>query len=91
MLLLFDVLFIFFGFQLTGGLNKKLGLLATCNILGLFWSFILNSIAFGGAILFGEVFTGVFRVILPLLSSMWIVSIWSLSLAYLSISEKQRR
>src|SRR3989304_9523696 len=42
MLLIFNFLFISLIFQLNGTPNRKLGMLALGNIVGLFWNFIFN-------------------------------------------------
>jgi hypothetical protein len=40
-LLIFNLLFLSLTFQLNGALNRKIGMLALGNIIGLFWNFLL--------------------------------------------------
>ena len=81
MLLIFNFLFISLIFQLNGTLNRKLGMLALGNIIGLFWNFILYFFTIAGIVYFGEVFDGFYAIFRPFLNFMWIISFWSLSLA----------
>jgi hypothetical protein len=80
-LLFFNFLFIFLTFELNGTLNRKLGMLALGNIIGLFWNFILYFFTIAGIVYFGEVFDGFYAIFRPFLNFMWIISFWSLSLA----------
>ena len=82
-LLIFNFLFTSLIFQLDGALNRKLGMLALGNIIGLFWNFIFHSFAVVGVVYFGEIFGAFYTIFYPLLSFMWIVSFWSLSLTVL--------
>jgi hypothetical protein len=82
-LLIFNLLFISLTFQLNGQLNKKLGILSLGNMIGLLWNFVLYFSAAAGATFFGETFNVFYMVFYPLLSFMWIVSFWSLSLSFL--------
>ena len=82
-LLIFNFLFTSLIFQLNGTLNRKLGMLALGNIIGLFWNFIFHSFAVVGVAYFGEIFGSFYTIFYPLLNLMWIVSFWSLSLAAL--------
>jgi hypothetical protein len=82
-LLIFNLLFLSLTFHLNGTLNKKLSILALGNILGLFWNFVLQYFAFAGVAFFGEAFTGFYAVSYPFLNFMWVVSFWSMSLAFL--------
>ena len=83
MLLIFNFLFISLIFQLNGTLNRKLGMLALGNIIGLFWNFIFYFFAVVGVVYFGEIFDAFCTIFHPLLNFMWIVSFWSLSLSAL--------
>ena len=82
-LLIFNFLFTSLIFQLNGTLNRKLGMLALGNIIGLFWNFIFHSFAVVGVMYFGEIFGAFYTIFYPFLNLMWIVSFWSLSLAAL--------
>jgi len=86
-LLIFNFLFTSLIFQLDGALNRKLGMLALGNIIGLFWNFIFHSFAVVGVVYFGEIFGAFYTIFYPLLNLMWIVSFWSLSLAALPNSQ----
>ena len=80
-LLIFNLLFLSLTFQLNGTLNRKIGMLALGNIIGLFWNFFLYFFAIAGVTFFGEIFNVFYAVFYPLLNFMWIVSFWSLSLS----------
>jgi hypothetical protein len=82
-LLIFNLLFLSLTFQLNGSLNRKIGMLALGNIIGLFWNFLLYFFAIAGAMFFGEIFNVFYAVFYPFLNFMWIVSFWSLSLSVL--------
>ncbi len=82
-LLIFNLLFFSLTFQLNGALNRKLGILALGNIVGLFWNFVLYYFAIAGVTFFGEFFNVFYAVFYPFLNFMWIVSFWSLSLTIL--------
>jgi hypothetical protein len=82
-LLIFNLLFLSLTSQLNGSLNRKLGMLALGNIIGLFWNFFLDFFAIAGVTFFGEMFNVFYAVFYPLLNFMWIVSFWSLSLSVL--------
>jgi len=87
-LLLFNFLFICFTFELNGTLNRKLGMLALGNVVGLFWNTILFFFAVAGSAYFGETFNVFYAVFRPFLNFMWIISFWSLSLAAFPKPEK---
>ena len=89
-LLIFNLLFFSLTFQLNGALNRKLGLLALGNIIGLFWNFALHFFAIAGVTFFGEMFNVFYAVFYPLLNFMWIVSFWSLSLSVLPNPKSMR-
>jgi hypothetical protein len=82
-LLIFNLLFLSLTIHLNGTRNKKLGILTIGNIIGLFWSFVLNQFAIVCNTFFGEPFSIFYAVAYPFLNFMWIVSFWSLSLAFL--------
>ena len=86
-LLIFNLLFLSLTFQLNGTLNRKLGMLALGNVIGLFWNSVLHFFAIAGVTFFGEAFNVFYAVLYPLLNFMWIVSFWSLSLAFLPNSK----
>jgi hypothetical protein len=82
-LLIFNLFFLSLIIHLNGTLNRKLGILALGNIMGLFWNFVLYYFAIAGVTFFGEPFNVFYTVSYPFLNFMWIVSFWSLSLAVL--------
>ena len=82
-LLFFNVLFLSLTIHLNGTLNKKLGILALGNIIGLFWNFVLHYFAVAGVAFFGEQFNVFYAIFYPFLNFIWVVSFWSLSLAVL--------
>jgi len=82
-LLIFNLFFLSLIIHLNGTLNRKLGILALGNIMGLFWNFVLYYFAIAGVTFFGEPFKVFYAVSYPFLNFMWIVSFWSLSLAVL--------
>ncbi len=82
-LAIFNVLFVTLMFQLNASLNRKLGLLTLGNVIGLCWNFIFNSFDVAGTISFGQNFNFLYMIFFPFLSSLWIISFWSLSLTIL--------
>lgn len=80
-LVFFNALFICLTFELNGTLNRKLGILALGNVLGLFWNFILFVFATAGNAYLGETFNIFYTVSSPFLNVMWIITFWSLSIA----------
>jgi hypothetical protein len=85
-LVIFNTLFVSIMFQLHGSINRKLFLLTMGNVIGLSWNFIFNFLDVAGTISFGESFNFLYMVFFPFLSSLWIVSFWSLSLTILNNS-----
>lgn len=82
-LLIFNFLFASLIFQLNGTMNRKLGMLAVGNGVGLGWNFVFYYFSLAGTVYFGKVFDGVYTVVYPLLNIMWVVPFWSLSLGFL--------
>jgi hypothetical protein len=87
-LVIFNVLFVSLMFQLNGSINRKLCLLTAGNLMGLSWNFIFNYLDVAGTISFGETFNVLYMLFFPFLSSIWIVSFWSLSLTFLHLDSK---
>ena len=83
-LLIFSVLFGSITFHLNGTVSRKIGLLAVGNLLGLFWNLVFFHFASAGALAFGEVFDAFYVMVFPFLNMLWIVSFWSISMAYFS-------
>jgi hypothetical protein len=83
-LLIFSVVFGSITFQLNGTVNRKIGLLAVGNLLGLFWNLVFYNFSSAGTLAFGRVFESFYVMVFPFLNMLWIISFWSLSMAYLS-------
>jgi hypothetical protein len=82
-LLIFNLFFLSLTIYLNITLDRKLGLLALGNIIGLFWNIALHYFAIAGGAFFGEPFNVFYAISYPFLNFMWVVSCWSLSLAVL--------
>ena len=80
-LLFFNFFFFLLTLELNGTLNRKLGILAVGNTIGLFWNFIFYFFNIAGTAYFGETFNVFYAVFSPFLNFMWIISFWSLSIA----------
>jgi hypothetical protein len=83
-LLIFSFLFGSIIFQLNGTAQRKIGLLAAGNLLGLFWNLVFYNFAAAGTLVFGKIFDTFYIIAFPFLNMLWIVSFWSLSMAYFS-------
>jgi hypothetical protein len=86
-LLIFSFLFGAIIFHLNGAVNKKLGLLAVGDILGLLWGFVFFYFASAGHLVFGGFFDAFYVLVFPFLNMLWIVTFWSLSMSCFSRSE----
>jgi hypothetical protein len=82
-LLMFNFLFASLTFQLSGSINRKLGLLTVGNMIGLFWNLVFFYFSSEGTLVFGKTFDAVYTIIYPILNLMWVVPFWSLSLGAL--------
>jgi hypothetical protein len=82
-LLVFNLLFLSLTLQLNETFNRKIGIIALGNVIGLAWNFVLHFSCLAGVSFFGEKFSILYVVFSPSLNFMWIVSLWSLSLAVL--------
>jgi hypothetical protein len=89
-LLVFNFLFLSLTLGLNGKLNRKLGLLTLGNVIGLFWNLVLNLFAVSAGAYFGDAFEVLFQISRPLLSFMWMISFWALSLSALPNSRGSR-
>lgn len=79
-LLAFNAIFASLFFHLNGTLNLKLMLLALGNFTGLCWNYIFNSLNIAISSIYGPTFSRICLIIFPFITSLWIVSFWSLSL-----------
>lgn len=84
-LLVFNIIFLALFFQLDGKLNLKLLLIVFGNFIGLCWTFIFHGLSVAGATFFGSTFNHLSLIFFPFLSSLWIVSFWSLSITILRL------
>jgi hypothetical protein len=82
-LLIFNFIFITLTWRLKGEACRKIGLLAVGNLLGLLWNYVFYTFAVESAVLFGDGFSKLYLIFYPFLSSLWIVTFWSLSLTVL--------
>jgi hypothetical protein len=82
-LLVFDFLFLTLTFHLNGNLPQKLGLLALGNLIGILCSSVIFAIQVVGVAYFGEGFNAFYAISYSMLNVLWIVSVWSFSLAAL--------
>ncbi len=82
-LLIFNFLFATLIFQLSGSLNRKMGLLAIGNFIGLFWNFVFLYFSMSGTFIFGKFFEAFYVIVYPVLNLLWVVPYWSISLAFL--------
>ena len=82
-LIICNLLFITLFFQLNGSLTLKSAMLTACNLLGLFSNYLFQYISETGYNLFGSAFNSFYAIIFPILTLMWIVPFWSLSLSFL--------
>jgi len=78
-----NLLFITLFFQLNGSLTLKSAMLTACNLLGLFSNYLFQYISETGYQLFGSAFNIFYAITFPILTLMWIVPFWSLSISFL--------
>jgi hypothetical protein len=83
-LLIFDFLFLTMIFQLNGTAAKKLCLLTIGNLIGVFWNLVFVFFSAAGFSIFGRSFEAFYQMLYPFMNLLWIVSFWSLSLAFIS-------
>lgn len=82
-LIVFNVFFASLFFQLNGSRITKTVILAAGNLLGLFWSWLFQKLAIVGYSFFGDSSNVVFSIIYPILTLLWMVPFWSISLSFL--------
>jgi len=87
----FNFLFVFTLFPLKGRLTRKVCLLLFGNFVGFVWDFFFKTFVQIMVMNFHDYFKIFYVIIYPLFNSLWIVSIWSLSLSLLAVSKKQAR
>lgn len=81
--IVFNLFFTSLFFQLNGAFKLKVAILTVGNLIGLFWNLLFQNLAFNGRLIFGDSFNVVFSIIYPILTLMWMVPFWSLSLSFL--------
>jgi hypothetical protein len=82
-LVFFNLFFISLFFQLSGSLKIKIGMLACGNIIGLMWNYFFQTVFRTGSDILGASLNVFFNMIYPILTLMWMVPFWSLSLSIL--------
>lgn len=82
-LIVFNVFFSSLFFQLNGSRIIKTVILAAGNLLGLFWSWLFQNLASVGYSFFGDYSNVVFSIVYPILTLLWMVPFWSISLSFL--------
>jgi hypothetical protein len=82
-IILFNILLITLFFQLYSKLIKKIITLACGNVICLIWSIFFQNISNTGYHLFGNSFSVFYNIIYPILTMIWVVPFWSLSLSFL--------
>ena len=83
-LLFFNAIFIFLIFPLNGPLLYKVSLAGLGNLVGLVWEYFLAYIVANTLHYFGNVFGGLYFMVIPFLELDWIVSMWALGLSILA-------
>jgi len=82
-LLVFDFLFLTLTFYLRGTSVQKLGLLALGNLVGFACNVVFYAFQVVGIAYFGGEFNVVYLIAYPMLNLLWVVLVWSISLAAL--------
>lgn len=90
-LIIFNFLFISLTFQLNGTLQRKVCMLLTGNVIGLFWNSIFSLFAGTASSYFGEFCNVLFIILNPFLNLIWMVSFWSISLTLLTASKTKKQ
>ena len=78
-------------FLLNGTVNRKLGILALGNVVGLLWNMIFHYFSLVGTFYFGKAFEAFYTVTYPLLNLMWVVPFWSVSIGFFPKPQNDRR
>lgn len=89
-IILFNVLFITLFFQLHSRLIIKITSLTCGNVICLFWNLFFQNISNSGYHLFGNSFSVLYNIIYPILTMIWVVPFWSLSLSFLPKPPSQK-
>ena len=89
-IIFFNYLFVFLLFPLEVPLTRKIVLLIAGNTVGFVWYIIQVIFSDAFSFLNTETFTIMFLVAKPLIDFVWIVAVWSLSLAALTSYKNKR-
>lgn len=90
-LLIFNFLFISLTFQLHGSLILKLGLLALGNVVGAAWNYCFHFLIVSAAtslVVAPATLKILYSISYPFLNSLWVISVWSLSLNLLRFHQR---
>lgn len=90
-LMIFNFLFVSLIFPLNGALRTKIFMLLIGNVIGLLWSNLFSLFACASAYYFGEIFNALYIILNPLISIIWIVSFWCISLTTLASENRKKR
>lgn len=90
-LIVFNVFFASLFFQLSGSKIAKTAILAAGTALGLFWSYLFQNAAIAGYALLGDASNVIFSVFYPILTLLWMVPFWSISLSFLPTLKRCQR
>ena len=90
-LIIFNFLFVSLIFPLNGGLMTKIFMLLIGNLIGVLWSNLFFLFVCVAAHYLGEIFGVLYIIMNPLISVIWIVSFYCLSLTVLAGSEKRKK
>lgn len=88
-LVIFNILFLSIFFQLEGNLTKKLAILAAGNLLGSSFNFLFSTFSTIASHQLGASVEIMFSLAYPILTLLWIVPFWSLSLSSLPKLQKE--
>jgi hypothetical protein len=89
-LVVFNVFFVCMLFPLNGSLERKLAVLALGDIICLIWNTMFSMLVGSLAVYVWVGFNALLIMLSPLLNSLWVVSLWSISLTFLANSGKRK-
>jgi hypothetical protein len=89
-LVVFNVFFVCMLFPLNGSLKRKLAVLALGDIICLIWNTMFSMLVGSLAVYVWVGFNALLIMLSPLLNSLWVVSLWSISLTFLANSGKRK-
>jgi len=83
-MVVFNFIFVFTLFPIRGRLTRKLCLLLLGNFVGFGWNFVFSAFCQNLALCSDLWFKAFYVIAYPLLNSLWIVSVWCVSLSALA-------